>query len=338
MNPTISDLHVNTPLTNLSVAYMQDPNDFVAWRMFPIVPVQKQGDQYYIFNQADFFRDDYQPRAPGTPVAMSGYRLSKDTYYCERDALGVPISDPERANADPVVANLDQGAVEFLTGQMLVHDEIDWVTGYLSSGIWTGASSTESLSGSSDATVSTSTGFLQWDDVASTPIEDIAGERGAIHSRTGKWANKLCMNSQVWTALKNHPDIIDRIKYTQKGIVTRDLVASLFEVDEILVAGGIKNTANEYASSTGGAGTYSYIAGKSAPLAYVTPSPGLKVATAGYQFVWTAASGSPPSGMGGRVKRYRNEALESDIVEMEKWRDFKVVAATLGAFLQTVVK
>jgi len=337
MNPTVSDLHVNTPLTNLSVAYMQDPNEFVAWRMFPIVPVTKQGDKYYVFNQADFFRDDYQPRAPGAPAALSGYRLSEDSYYCERDALGVPVSDPERANADPAVSNLDDQAVQFLTQQMLVHDETDWVTTYFSTGLWTGASSTTDMAGSSTTPGSTATAFLQWNDVASTPIEDVAGEREAVHSRTGVYPNKLCLGSEVWTVLKNHPDIVDRIKYTQKGIVTKDLVAALLDVDEIMVSAGIKNTANEYATSTGGAGTYSNIAGKHALLAYVTPSPGLKVATAGYQFVWTAASGTPANGMGGRVKRYRDERHESDIIEMEKWRDYKLVAASLGAFFSSAV-
>ena len=28
-------------------------------------------------------------------------------------------------------------------------------------------------------------------------------------------------------ALKNHPDLVDRIKYTQRGVVTEDLVACL---------------------------------------------------------------------------------------------------------------
>jgi hypothetical protein len=29
-NPTQADLHVNVPLTNVSIAYMQSPNAFVA--------------------------------------------------------------------------------------------------------------------------------------------------------------------------------------------------------------------------------------------------------------------------------------------------------------------
>ena len=41
-NPTQSDLHVNVPLTNVSVAYMQDKATFIADKVFPRVPVQKQ--------------------------------------------------------------------------------------------------------------------------------------------------------------------------------------------------------------------------------------------------------------------------------------------------------
>jgi hypothetical protein len=38
-NPSIGDVHVNVPLTNISVAYIQDEGAFVADRVFANIPV-----------------------------------------------------------------------------------------------------------------------------------------------------------------------------------------------------------------------------------------------------------------------------------------------------------
>jgi hypothetical protein len=50
------------------------------------------------------------------------------------------------------------------------------------------------------------------------------------------------LGADAITSLKNHPDIIDRIKYTQRGVVTEDLLASLFDVDKILVSYATQET------------------------------------------------------------------------------------------------
>jgi len=333
-NPTISDLHVNTPLTDLSVAYTQDENNFVASKMFPIIPVQKQGDKFYVWDIDDYRRTDAGPRAPGTRAPQSGPRLSDDSYFCDRVSLGYPISDPERANADPAVSNLDADATEYLTQQIAIKDEQDFVTAAFATGLWFGASSTEDMTGASTAPATTTTHFLQWNDVASIPIEDIHGEQMSVLKRTGRKPNTLLLGAEVWNALQDHPDILDRIKYTERGIVTEALVASLLGVDRVLIANASNNTAAEESTS---APTNAFILGKSALLAYVTPSPGLRTPTAGYQFVWVGETGTPPSGMGGRIKRYRDEPIESDVIEIDKWRDFKIVGSSLGAFFTGAV-
>jgi hypothetical protein len=45
-NPTQADLHVNVPLTNVSIAYIQKADAFIATKVFPKVPVSKQSDLY----------------------------------------------------------------------------------------------------------------------------------------------------------------------------------------------------------------------------------------------------------------------------------------------------
>lgn len=331
-NPTLSDLHVDAPLTNLSILFSNETTNTVHEKVFPVVPVTKRSDKFFTYDVNSFFRSEAKARAPGAEIAIGGWDISTDTYFCERDGLGHDISDPERANADPAVSNLDADTTRYLTEQMSLKAETDWVSTFFTTGVWIGASSTSDMTGGA-APATTDANFLFWDDVASTPIEDIRGEMTAIAKRTGRKPNKLVLGMEVWTALADHPDILDRIKYTEKGVVTEDLLASLLGLQQVLVGSMVSSSNVE--GSTGG--TMSFVAGKNALLAHVASSPGLRTPSAGYTFSWTGMPGAPQGGAGARIKRYRLERNESDRIEAEHWKDYKVIGSSLGAFFSAAV-
>lgn len=333
-NPTHSDLHIDGPLTDLSVLYSNEMTSTVHDKVFPVVPVQKQSDKYFTYDTSDWFRSEAKARAPGAEIAIGGWNISEDNYFCERDGIGHDISDPERANADPAVANLDGDAVRWITEQLRLKAEQDWVDTYFTTGVWLGASSTSDMTGQA-APASTAANFLQWNDVASTPIEDIRGEMTSIVKRTGRAPNTLVLGSEVWTALADHPDILDRIKYTQRGIVGPDLLAALLGLDRVLIGNMVQETGGMEGSTSGG--TMSFVAGKNALLAHVASSPGLRTPSAGYTFSWVGMPGAPTGGRGARIKRYRLERNESDRIEGEHWKDFKVIGSSLGAFFSSAV-
>ena len=329
-NPTIGDVHVQSALSDVSVAYMQAQDNFIADIVAPIIPVQKQADKYFVYDRQDLLRSDARPRAPGTQSAGGGVRISTDTYFCDRVALHQDVDDPTRANTDPAI-NLDADATEYITSQIALKKEKDWVTAFFATGIWDGASSTSDMTGAA-APASTATGFRFWSDVASTPIEDIRGEIVSVAKRTGRRPNTLVLGPQVWAALVDHPDILDRIKNTNPGApatINQQLLAALFELDEVMVLRAVKNSGPE-----GGTDSVDFMAGKSALLLYAAPNPGLRTVSAGYTFTWTGA-GAPLTGA--RIKRYRDEPIESDIIEGETWTDSKQVVATLGGFFATAV-
>jgi len=334
-NPTISDLHLDAPLTNLSVLYSNEMTNTVHDKVFPVVPVQKRSDRYFTYDVSDWFRSEAKQRAPGAEIAIGGWNLSDDTYYCERDGIGHDISDPERANADAAVSNLDADAVRWITEQLSLKAEKDWVSTFFTTGVWNGASSTTDMTGQSTAPGSTAANFLQWNDAASNPIEDIRGEMTAIARRTGRKPNTLVLGQEVWTALADHPDMLDRIKYTQTGVVTEDLLASLLGLNRVLVGSMVEETGSIEGSSA--AGTMGFVAGKNALLAYVAPSPGLRIPSAGYTFSWIGMPGAPTGGRGARIKSYRLERNESDRIEGEHWKDYKVIGSSLGAFFTAAV-
>lgn len=325
--PTGGDLHVSRPLTNISIAYIQDnANTFIASSVFPPVPSDFQFDQYYIYNKGDWFRTAAQRRAPRTESAGSGWQTSTDTFRCEVDAVHTDIADQDRANQDSAF-NLDRDATVFVTRDMLLRREKDWVSKFFGTSKWTHADQTGVPSG----TPSTNQ-FLRWNVTAATPMEDIEEQRIDMAETTGYAPNVLVLGARTHSALKNSGELIDRIKYTQRGMVTDELMAAAFEVDRVLVPMAIENTAEEGASPDT---TMAFLYGKAALLCYAAPNPGKMIPSAGYTFEWTGYVGAAERGA--RIKRFRMEHLAADRVEAEHAYDHKQVCADLGVYFDQAV-
>ena len=117
--PTTSDVHVDAILTNISLAFLQSENNFVANRVFRSIPVEKQSDKYFVYTKGDWFRDEAAVRAPASPSAGSGYTLSTATYNADVYAFHKDVDDQTRANADAPLSP-DRDATEFITQRMLL--------------------------------------------------------------------------------------------------------------------------------------------------------------------------------------------------------------------------
>lgn len=328
VQPSRSDVHVNRPLTNISVAFMQKPDAFVADRVFPVVPVAKQSDRYFTYDRNYWWRDEMAKRAPSTESAGATYKVDNTpSYSCDTWALHRDIDDQVRANADSPLA-LDREATEFLALKALISKEVSWASAYFTTGKWT--TDYAGVSGAPGASQ-----VRQWNDYTnSDPLLDVRNLKTVVQQLTGYRPNKLVLGRQVFDVLMEHPDIIgrfDRGQTSGPAIATRATLAALMELDEVLVMDGIKNTSNEENATQ----TKAFIGGKAALLVYAPPNPGIMIPSGGYTFSWTGLYGA--NALGGRVKTYRMEHLESDRVELELAYTHKLIAADLGAFLTTLV-
>jgi len=322
--PTGGDVHVNVPLTNISVAYMQQAGDFVADTIFPPVPVDHKSNDYWKYTKGDWFRTVAQERAPATESVGSGWTLTEDTYSCKLFAVHKDISDVDRANQDLPIINLDRDATEFITRDTLLKREKDWANRYFKASVW----GTTDQTGASTAAANQ---FIQWNRANSTPIEDISKIRVDQAELTGYVPNVLVIGARVFLAWKNHSEFLERIKYSQKGVVTLDLIAGLMDIPKVVVPMVIENTGKE-----GAADSFSFVFGKSALLAYAASSPGLMQPSAGYTFAWTGYMGAAQTGS--RIKKFRMEQLASDRVEIEMAYDQKIVAPDMATFFKTAVQ
>lgn len=322
--PTPGDVHVDQLLTGVSVAYMNSVTSFVADQVFPRVAVQNRSGKYATYSKADFLRDEMKNRAPGSASAGGGFRTSTETYFADVYAYHVDVDDQTVANAtvpfEPV-----RDATQYVTQKELIKREIDFVSSFFTTSLWTGGTKAAGTKGDLVA----GTDFTAWDDASSTPIEDIQNQAAEVESATGILPNTLVVNRRTAMALRNHPDIVDRVKYTSGDAVGEAVIARLVGVDRLLVAAGVKNSAVE-----GLANSSDYIAGNNALLVFSATSPSLMTPSGGYSFVWSGLTGSQD---GRRVKRYRLEEFASDRIEIEAAWDMKVVAPDVGAFFSNCV-
>lgn len=300
--PELENVHTDAILTNISVMYRNAA--YVGTQLMPVVPVKKESDKYYIYDsKAARFRIPQTLRAPKTESKTVDWKVTDDTYSCDEHALNDLIDDRERGNADKPL-NLEVDTVEFLTDILLLGLEMRIKTVI-------------------EASLSANTVDVLWSTPGtSNPIADIETGKAAVHAVIFKDPNVLLLGRAVYDALKHHPDILDRIKYSQKGVVTSDLMASVFEVDKVIVGNAGYNTAKE-----GKDASYSYLWGKNAILAYVEPRPGIKKYSLGYIFQSRAF----------QTRRARMETKHSDWFEPSMIEDEKVVCASCGYRIKPAV-
>ena len=336
--PSRSDVHVNRPLTNISLAFAQSVVNFVADRVFPNVSVAKQSDTYFTYDRGEFNRDEMRERAPGTESAGGTYQIGTDTYFAKTRAYHRDIPDPVRANADNPIS-LDREATLFVTTKALIKREVTWRQAYFTEGdpgdTWTfDVDGNAVRSAAFDPEDAANNQVVFWDDASSTPIEDVRLLKRSVLESTGFMPNQLTLGRAVFDVLLDHPDIVGRLDRGQTSgpaQATRDSLAALFEVEGVNVMDAIENTAQEGATAS-----HSFIGGKHALLSYAPAAPGIMTPSAGYTFSWTGLLGSTAAGM--RVKRFRMEHLESDRIEIDASYDQKLVSADLGAFFGSIVE
>lgn len=325
--PDISDVHVNGLLTDMSIAHMNAEEHYVADRVFAPVPSDKQSDIYLKYTRGVFFQGsenaaalDALARAPGTNASEAGYTTDlTNTFFCQNFAVAVPIPDELRGNADPVF-DLDNEATLLATQINLIRRERGFSADFMNTGVW-------------GTDVVGTTNFTKWSDYgASDPFTDLENGIDTIEGAVGMRPNKLVMGAIVWRRLKHHPDFIDRIKggatAGSPAQLTRQLLASLLEIDEVLIG-----RASYRSSAEGAALTLARIVDDDALLLYAPPNVGKYTPAAGKTFYWKPLTGGNIQ----FARKIREERPRRDIVEVHSYWDQVATETAAGYFLSDAV-
>jgi hypothetical protein len=333
--PTLMQVHVQSALTQIATAYIQDQRNYVADQVFPVVPVEFQADKYFAFSKDDFFRDEAQRRADATESVGGGFNLATGTYSADVWAYHKDVGAQVRRNADPAV-NMDIATTKFVMQKLLIRRDRFFMGAYLVNSVWSA-----DYTGTAGGTPGTSSPAYWNDDANGDPFTDIANAQTAILQNTGFEANTLLISFPVYQGLRKHPLVIDRIKYTTRADaskITPELLASAFDVERVIVSKAVYNSAAETTTITGSAGTYNFVASKDALLCHTAPAPGLMIPTAGYIFAWSGLSGL--NNIGVRIAQIPMPwlGLETVRTEGEMAFDMQVIGKDLGIHFAGIVQ
>lgn len=274
----------NNYLTNLSMAFFANPADFVATRIFPICPVAQSSSYYYTFSKADLARDNVQRKPAFGKVQPAVMGQTDNTYKCEVDQVIVGIDqigalDYQRAHA-PGVADPRRAKVRFASEQMLLHQDILFANSFFKAGVWA-----NEWSGVADGASDEAKSFLKFTDANFDPVAFFDARKKEIKLSGRRTPNKLCLGIDAFNALKNHGDIIERVKYTggtqKPAIVNEKVLAELFGIEEVLVMEATYN-----AAGIGGEDMDFICDPAGALLCYTTNAPAIDEPSAGYIFTW----------------------------------------------------
>lgn len=314
---TQSDITADQLLTEVSIAYYNDNRDGFAHTIFPSVPVDEETGRYFEFSRDELLRTDAQKRRPKSPFARKDLGVTQRTYTCEQTALEIPLGDEESGTA---ASPLDEQAMAVaLTEDLVISRELDFWSTYITptSGVW-GAYE----DGSND--------FVQWNANTGTRIlQNVDAWHDAVKQGCGFKANTILMSKDVFNAARNDSAVKSAIfgggTVGAPSLITASLMAQIFDVDRVVVADAVYNSAAEGLSYSGGFfGTERFWIG------YVSPTPSKLSPSAGYSFSWTGLDSiDANSGLGG-IERYRDETIRSDVFRGTTYYAHEVVASGAG--------
>jgi len=312
--PTVNDVQAVEPvLTNMLVGYMQDDMRFVAGRVFPTVQVDKDSGKYYIFDKKYFFSDDLEERAPGAQFSRIDVGVSTSTYSTLQWAADAAVADEERANSQ-IPMDLETVKVRRFAQASMIRKERAWAADFMANSVW----------GTTDNNSTT-----DWDDTSSgDPVGDVLTASRTVSNNTGVDPNSMVLGYIVHQAIVNHPDVLDRLKYTQAATqaAIEGALAAIFGKTNYWVAKATYNTANESATFSA-----SPIIDDDCLVCHVDPAAGIFGATAGKTFAWPGGGGE-----GSMYSHYDDDRHATVIQHKEQW-DQKAVATDLGYLFLDVV-
>ncbi len=304
--PTSQQVHIDRALTNVAIRYSNSM--YIADRVFPEIPVRHISDKYFVYTKSDWFRDDAGVRAPGTKAQLHDYRVTTSNYTAIERAAGKMVPDEVVENADsPLRPFVD--ATNFTVEKLLIRREVE-VLDNVFGAEWAASATPGTL----------------WDNDAADPWGDIEIGVVAVTCAIGRQPTIGVVGRQVWQFLKNHPDVIDRVKGGavpgNPAVAAQAMVAAVSGLERIEVSMAVTEDNEELESQD-----RSFIAGKHFIILYVTPFATIDTPNAGYIFTWKKR----------QTFRFRDDQAFSDIVLTKASWDTKLTATDAGYRIKSVV-
>jgi hypothetical protein len=315
--PIVKELLTSVPLQNVSVQYRN--KSYIGDRVFPIIDTANPKAKITKYLKGAWFRNEAALRAAGARAKRGSFPTTEVSLSTKEYAFAKEITDEDRKNAalpNAPALKPEQDAIEFCSDKIDLYKEImiaqlikdtTWIDGNAAgedaNGLWAASGS-------------------------NTFLVDIMTGQKAIQGATGMKANVLLLDYGTFMSLKQESTILEKIKYTQRGVLTIDLLAALLELDEVLVGEALVNVSKETKAGTEWSAQkiWEVTATKGMGLLFHRASaPGLKTPSSGYQVRLLQEGGGVR-----RLSTWREAAEHQDVYEAAEESDIVVTGIDLA--------
>lgn len=270
---------------------------FIAHQILPTFETASQAGTFGKIPLEALLANRETRRAPGAGYSRDDWEFETDSFATEEHGAEEPVDDREAAiyknyfDAEQFAAARAKDVV-LRNAERRVADMVFNATTY------TGAALTTAI-------------VNEWDDLANaTPITDVEAATRKIWDGTGLWGNALILNKHVFRNLRRCAQIVDLLKYNgivdvRPSKITPSMIASILDLDYVLVGEAAKNTAKKGQTATiGKVWSDEYVS-----VARICTSGDIREPGLGRTFYFTGDD----MDIDGRVETYREEQTRSQI-------------------------
>lgn len=202
----------------------------VASALFPQVPVPLRGGNIITFGREDFMLYN-SARAPGEDTKRVQFGRLGSPYALVDYSLEGMLPKEIQEEAENGGFTIDEASVAIRKVDALMALRLEKQAADL-------ARNAASYQAANKVTLA---GASQWSDYGATsnPSANIETAKEAVRAAVGKRANTVVLGAAVYRSVRQHPLIIDRIKYTSRDSATPALLAELWGVDQVLIGDAI---------------------------------------------------------------------------------------------------
>ena len=217
------------------------PQNFIATRLLPRVPVIAAGGQIISFGREEFRQYNAAKRAPGAATARLPIGYAGQPYALVQFSLDVPVPREHMRDASAVPGiNLGTIATQKGMRNAMLDLEVDAANLVRATASYPVGNRVALGAGA------------RFSDPGVDPFIALEAGREAIRQQIGLYPNTIAMGARVFSAIKRNAAVLDRIKYTGTGRMTAEILADLLEVEQVLVGGGIVTDAADASSDIWG--------------------------------------------------------------------------------------
>jgi hypothetical protein len=296
---------------------------FIGYRVLPIMEVARSSGTFGRIPLAQLLKNADVARHSRSGYPRGDWEFEQESFATKEYGFEEPVDNRDDAlyadffDAELVSAQIARDVV-------LREAEKRIAALIFNTSTWTGSPLTTAVAAGKE-----------WSNYANaTPIDDIEAAVRKVYDGTGMWPNSLIINRMVFRNLRLCDQVIDRIASQGAGSaikaadITTSQLAQLFDLENIIVAGSSKNSANEgQAASPAQIWSSEY-----AMVAKLATTNNIKEPCVGRSFHW-AQDGSTP---GGTMETYDDAKLRGEVVRCRHDVHEKVIAAAFGHLISNV--